>query len=190
VDPDAPAWTLDASSAEDDLAPIRLADAMAEFRAGRRQRIKRFDSAERIERLLVRAGMDPASARDTARSLDWDVRVLPASMAGGERTVRDTVERGKVRAHPDNGGNPGPSLGAEETLLQLRAEAVLLGADPDGWAAARLIDRGAPLRSIEPEEVAERYRVDPEAVHWAAPGEDESVMEGRWTREPVRRPGP
>ncbi len=184
VDHDAPGWILDESSTEDDLAPIRLADAIAEFRAGRRQRIKRFDSVERIERLLVRAGLGPAAARAAARTLDWDLRSLPASMAGGERTVADPIERGKVMAHPDNGGNPGPALDAERMLAQLRAEAALLGASPTSWAAQGLVDGGAPLRSIEPDEVAERYRVDPEAVYWRPDPGDDHPLAGAWARRP------
>ncbi len=187
VDHDAPAWTLDEASTEDDQAPIRLADAMAEFRAGRRQRIKRFVDRDQIERMLVRDGLDAGAADDVARTLERDVRSPPPSMAGGERTVRDPIERGKVRAHPDNGGNPGPALNAEEMLLQLRAEAVLLGADPSSWAARALIDGGEPLRSIEPEEVGERYRVDVEAVFWTPSETSANPIEGSWSSA---RPAP
>jgi len=63
-------------------------------------------------------------------------------------------------------GNPGPRLSDEEILLQLRLEAALLSGIQRSWAAQVSADSGAPLRDLDPSELAATFNIDPSRTLW------------------------
>jgi hypothetical protein len=92
-------------------------------------------------------------------------RVVPAGASRtGEMTLCDTCR-----------GNPGPRLTEDELSNQLRIEAVLLEGEQRSWAAQVLADAGAPLRDLDPSELAGTYGVDRQLVIW---------RDGGWAAEP------
>jgi hypothetical protein len=63
-------------------------------------------------------------------------------------------------------GNPGPTITEEEMANHLRIEAVLLEGEQRSWAAQLVADAGAPLRDLDPAELAATYGVDPARPVW------------------------
>jgi hypothetical protein len=71
-----------------------------------------------------------------------------------------------VRLCPTCGGKPGPKLSQQELLYQLRLESSLLHGVQRSWIAQTVVDGGAPLRDLDPDELAATYRIDPARTRW------------------------
>ena len=155
-------------SGDDDDA-LALADALARLRAGdvvrARRLLRRVDASE----TLARAGLPVSEASDLASDLARASDGAPRGRAAG----------GDAELDPATGGNPGPSLDGAEFLRWIRAELALLGAEPRSWAAQTVVDRGRPLRDLDPGELRIRFGVDPGAARWA-PGDEPGWRSGRW----------
>ena len=137
---------------------------------------------------LVRVGQGRAAARllekpEVSRLLDQTERLLsPGGLSGGAQRVRKLMgdwpncpecknrrfikSQEGVRLCPTCGGKPGPKLVQQELLYQLRLEASLLHGVQRSWVAQTVVDGGAPLRDLDPEELAATYRVDPAKTLW------------------------
>jgi hypothetical protein len=89
-------------------------------------------------------------------------------------------------------GNPGARLSADQYVQSLRTEAMLLEGAPDSWAAAALIDDGAPLRDVDPGELAAWFGVDPLRTRWEPPAsplnDGEDWRRGQWVAQDLVSP--
>jgi len=102
---------------------------------------------------------------------DWPIcpqcrnrRAVPSGAKQGEMVLCDTCR-----------GNPGPKLSELELVFQLRIESALLHGAHRSWAAQIVADGGAPLRDLDPTELAATYDVDPAKPLW---------RNGAWTEKP------
>jgi hypothetical protein len=154
-----------------------LATAMGLARSGEGRRAEQLLDKPGVSELLERIEAQPmpdGSLNDLKgffkRAIrDWPIcpqcrnrRVVPAgSNRNGEMVLCDTCR-----------GNPGPKLSEQELANQLRIEAVLLQGTQRSWAAQVLADAGAPLRDLDPSELAGTYKVDPDKPLW---------RDGGWT---------
>lgn len=121
--------------------------------------------------LLTRAGVDEKQARTILTELESDsAKATGCPRCRGERIIKGarSPEDGRqvVELCPVCLGNPAPSpaMTPERFGMQLRAEALLLGASPTTWSAQAKIDGAAPLRDVDPGAVAAHYGVDLEAT--------------------------
>lgn len=154
-----------ASAAARDPAALDLATLLGLVRTG---------DGRRAERLLARPGVS-----DLLERFD---KVLVPGIGGGAQRVRRMIElypacpqcrnrrsikdAGGVQVCPTCKGLPGPNLPGDELVNHLRAESVLLSGVQRSWAAQILADEGAPLRDLDPAEVAATLRVDPAKTIW------------------------
>lgn len=101
---------------------------------------------------------------------DWPVcpqcknrRVVPKGLGSkpGEVVLCDTCR-----------GIPGPNISDAELVRQLRVESSLLHGAHRSWSAQVTADGGAPLRDLDPRELAPTYGVDPRKPLWRS---------GAWT---------
>lgn len=154
-----------ASSASRDPAALDLATLLGLVRSG---------DGRRAERLLARPGV--------AELLERFDKILIPGIGGGAQRVRRIIEMypactqcrnrrtfkdaAGVQVCPTCKGLPGPNLPDDELLNHLRAESLLLSGVQRSWAAQILADEGAPLRDLDPAEVAATLRVDPTKTIW------------------------
>ncbi len=162
-----------------------LATAIGLARAGEGRRAEQLLEKPGVSELLeqIDTAPMPDGSVNGLRSFfkkairDWPVcpqcrnrRVVPVGAnRSGEVVLCDTCR-----------GNPGPQLAEHEIAGQLRVEALLLQGTQRSWAAQVLADAGAPLRDLDPTELAGTYDVDPSRPLWRG---------GQWTAEP-NRPAP
>jgi len=163
-------------------APQRIADD-ASFEAATAIGLARAGEGRRAEALLDKpavaeliAKYDNLPTPDGAISglmnfvrkaiRDWPVcpqcknkRVVPKGPGSkpGEVVLCDTCR-----------GNPGPSISDDELVRQLRVESSLLHGAHRSWSAQITADGGAPLRDLDPAELAPTYGVDPAKPLWRA----------------------
>jgi hypothetical protein len=156
---------------------FELATAMGLARSGEGRRaailLEKPGVAELLAEVNARPMPDgrPASLKNfLERTIrDWPAcpqcrnrRVVPAGAnRSGEMVLCDTCR-----------GNPGPRMLEDELANQLRLESVLLQGVQRSWAAQVLADAGAPLRDLDPTELAGTYGVDPARPLW---------RDGAWT---------
>lgn len=163
-----------------------LATAMGFARAGEGRRAEQLLDKPGVTELLERADSMPmpdgtigglrSFMRRTVR--DWPVcpqcrnrRVVAATAnRNGELVVCDTCR-----------GNPGPAMTDMELSNQLRIESALLQGTQRSWAAQVLSDAGAPLRDLDPAELAGTYSVDPTRPVW---------RNGEWAEPDAPASGP
>lgn len=171
-----------AAGAARDPAALDVANALG---------LARIGEGKRAERLLARPG-----AGELLERMD---KVLQPGVGGGAQRVRRMIESypwcpqcrnrrtfkdaSGVQVCPTCKGLPGPNLPDEELINHLRAESVLLSGVQRSWAAQILADEGAPLRDLDPAEVAATLRVDPSKTvwkngAWAAPAPARPKAEG------------
>ncbi len=172
--------TADGIGGFDPEAAFDLATAMGLARSGEGRRAEQLLDKPGVSELLdrIEAQPMPDGSLNNLRAFfkrairDWPIcpqcrnrRVVPAgSNRNGEMVLCDTCR-----------GNPGPKLTEQELANQLRIEAVLLQGTQRSWAAQVLADAGAPLRDLDPSELAGTYRVDPAKPLW---------RDGQWTAAP------
>jgi hypothetical protein len=157
------------------LGAFELATALGLARAG---------EGARAERMLAKPGVD-----DLLTSFD---KILEPYIGGGADLVRKQIEEWPVCTRcrnrravkegavmvicPKCQGTPGPDLSPEDLENHLRAESLLLSGVQRSWSAQIVTDAGAPLRELDPAEIAAAYAVDPDRYLW---------RDGRWTRDPA-----
>jgi len=155
-----------------DPAALELATALGLIRIGEgRRAVKLLEKPEvsqlldHTERLLSPGGMSGGSARVRRLMAEW-----PTCTECKNR--RFTKSAAGVRLCAKCGGKPGPKLPQQELLYQLRLESSLLHGVQRSWVAQTVVDGGAPLRDLDPDELAATYRVEPAATLWRG---------GRWS---------
>lgn len=149
-----------------DPAALELATALGLIRIGEgRRAVKLLEKPEvsqlldRTERLLSPGGMSGGAARVRRLMAEW-----PTCTECKNR--RFTKSAAGVRLCAKCGGKPGPKLPQQELLYQLRLESSLLHGVQRSWVAQTVVDGGAPLRDLDPDELAATYRVEPAATLW------------------------
>lgn len=170
-------WSSATSGVADRLA-LDLAEAMGRARAGDTRELRTLLGRFDVATFLRDSGMKPGEATDFARELEGIVdrlRVKPPSreerrVVGGELIVEIDAE---------TGGNPGPSLDDRAYLEHVRVEMLLLGGQAGTWASQLLLDDGAPLRDVDPSELAAAFGVDASRCVWERRG-DGGWREGAW----------
>lgn len=160
---------------EVDPTALELTEALAALRRGDGRRAEEllakpavWAMLERYEGLLDAGGLAGGAAR---------LRHL------AEQSPMCTVCRGRryektprgLEICPACAGRPGPRLTLLELEGQLRLESVLLNGSQRSWAAQVVADGGAPLRELDPDAVAEVFRVDVAKVLW----------NGQWVEPPA-----
>lgn len=172
------------SPADADVAAegLRLAEAIGFARAGEGREVK-----ARLEKDAARPALERLARTSPAvrRMLDDAMREVSCPVCRNRGTVKSLVPRatgGNEEVHtlcPDCRGNPGPGLSRDRFAATLAVECALLDARHDQWSAQTWLDRGAPLRDPDPDDLASFYAVDPLARAWR--GTDLSA--GRWVRQ-------
>lgn len=193
----------------DQDAADRLVEAISHMRAGRFRELR--DDLVRIGINLTRAqgerlrgggaleaggqwaarrfrlaGLEGPRADDLADAMVRAAGTVPCTTCGGARVVdrRDPEDGATVGVDlcPNCRGVPA-SLTINEQMngLALRAQALLLEAQPATWSAQHLIDpQGAPMRDLDPDELAPAFGVDPAARVWQPMGL--TPLDGHWKR--------
>ncbi|TVQ77965.1 MAG: hypothetical protein EA380_06670 [Phycisphaeraceae bacterium] len=177
-----PSWRLRGEARQTDDTPEQFARAMGSFRGGdgatMRALMRRVDG----EALLRDAGLDHESASGVMRDLQRLVPLMRPLGPGRDgrvvRSTRDGVQT--VEIDPETGGNPGPGLTSSEFVDHLRAELVLLGAQPSTWSAQLMLDRGRVYRDLDPEALGAYFRIDVERSVWRLGGASPDWTGGSW----------
>ncbi|MBL8763706.1 MAG: hypothetical protein JNM07_05505 [Phycisphaerae bacterium] len=133
------------------------------------------DTIRRYEAMLSSSGQSGELDKLERRAREW-----PCPECGNKRFVSKSTPAG-TRTVPcyTCAGNPGPRLTPQEFAAQLRAEAWLLNGVHRSWAAQTAADGGAPLRDLDPAELAEWMSVDPDRPLW---------RDGRWSSDEKAKP--
>ncbi len=153
-------------------AEVRLeaAEAIGAARAGDGVRARRGVDKPGVPEALNRfsGALGLGGASSVARYVEALARGWPCPQCHGERVVDRRAPGGAVVVErcPTCQGDPGTALTPEQFAAHMRFEARLLDADVRSWAGQLAVDRGAPLRDPEPDELAAFMRVDPRAVLW------------------------
>lgn len=177
-----PSWRLRGETRQTDDTPEQFARALGAFRGGdgapMRALMRRLDA----EALLRDAGMDHESASGVTRDLQRLVPLMRPLGPGRDgrvvRSTRDGVQT--VEIDPETGGNPGPSLASSEFVDHLRAELILLGAEPTTWSSQLMLDRGRVYRDLDPEALGAYFAVDVERSVWREGGASPDWTGGVW----------
>lgn len=129
------------------------------------------------ERLLSTIGEPGGLAYLEKEAARW-----PCPECRNDRVVRTVVDRqAQYKLCPTCNGNPGPSLGDDAVILQLRLEARLLHGVQRSWAAQLAADHGLPLDDPDPEELSRVLGFDGQAFIF---------KDGGWYRVDGTQPGP
>ncbi|MCC6970478.1 MAG: hypothetical protein IT434_09675 [Phycisphaerales bacterium] len=129
------------------------------------------------ERLLSTIGEPGGLAYLEREAGKW-----PCPECRNDRVVRTVVDRqAQYKLCPTCNGNPGPSLGDDALILQLRLEARLLHGVQRSWAAQLAADHGLPLDDPDPEELSKVLGFDSRAFVF---------KDGGWYRVDGSQPGP
>ncbi len=202
--------SVDTQLRADAAHTARLIEAMSHARAGRfrdlRDELVRIGintsraAGERLrgggalraggewaKRRLRLAGLESRAADEVAEGLVTAAGTVPCPTCKGRRTVdRHDHEDGAVIGIdlcPTCRGMPASLTINEATdTLLLRAQALLLDAQPATWNAQHLIDpAGVPMRDLDPDELAPAFGVDADARFWQPLGL--APLEGTWSGE-------
>lgn len=166
------AWRRAASELSGSAPEFLLAEALGRWRSGDYRRAQAT-----LDKPDVRAALRKADALLSGQA----DRVLHDAQS--EPTCRECRNRRVVRTGTDPnatmrlcqtcGGNPGPRLSQSDLLAELRTEQSLVGGTNATWSAQIAVDGGAPLREVDPSELAPYFKVDPDESVWRA---------GAWAR--------
>jgi hypothetical protein len=164
-----PDWSVPAAPSLSSELALKAATVLGLARAGEGREARRqldqpgvLDVLKRYERAIGTTGQTGALSR-----LDKYMQQWPCPECGNERVVRKMGDRGpELRLCPTCRGNPGPVLGDEEFIAQLRFEAALLNGIQRSWAAQIIVDQAAPLRDPDPEQLAPYFNVDASKPYW------------------------
>lgn len=149
-----------------DPAALDLCNAIGLIRVGEgRQAARLLDKPEvtqlllRTERLLSPGGLTGGEARIRRLMAEWP----NCSECRNRRFIKNADG---VRLCPKCGGRPGPKLVQQELMYQLRLESSLLHGVQKSWVAQTIVDGGAPLRDLDPDELAKTFGIDPARTIW------------------------
>lgn len=129
------------------------------------------------ERLLSTIGEPGGLAYLEKEAARW-----PCPECRNDRVVRTVVDRqAQYKRCPTCNGNPGPVLGDDAVILQLRLEARLLHGVQRSWAAQLAADHGLPLDDPDPDDLSNVLGFDSRAFMF---------KDGGWYRVDGTQPGP
>ena len=167
---------------------VELALALARFRAADTRALRQMLDAGDAARALTEAGLPQADAAELLRLVNGRIAELRRGRSSDSdgRVVRSLVDGVTTYALDERtGGHPGPVLSEHELLLVLGAEARLLGAEPDAWAADLEVTRGQPVRDINPASLAAYFGVEPDRVWFVpSPTSPDDPSAGSWSASP------
>lgn len=83
---------------------------------------------------------------------------------------------------PECRGNPGPRYADSELAQSMHAASSLLDASQASWSAQCWLDRAAPLREPDPDELASFYAVEPGARLWRDDPASSDPAEGTFVK--------
>ncbi len=169
-----PAWIARAEDPVDSGTAYLAATFVGLVRGGDSIRAQRVlaqpgvrDLIKRYERLL-----SPINDTGGLSSLEQEMSRWPCPECGGKRVAR------RFQSNPPQyrlcsvcGGTLGPEIRPETLAAQLRFESRMLSGSSRSWAAQVMSDRGAPLRDVDPAELAPAFGISTEATLW---------RNGRW----------
>lgn len=180
---------LSGSAPRDPAAPtidesrLALAEAIGLARAGDGRGVR-----ERLRKPGVQALLTASDPAITEVLPILEAAKEPHTCAGcrNKRIVRTQPATREIEAVdtlcPVCRGNPGPSLTQAQLAATLRAEAVLLRAQPTGWAAQAWLDRGSTFDDPDSSDLAARLGVDPARSRWTpSPARPDDPFAGVWT---------
>lgn len=187
-DHDGPSWRIERAQLGADNALLEVAELLGDARRAENQRVKRGLGRLAIEQMLLEHGV----AKSETAAIVAELAIASGNPprcpdCRNERIVR-TREGTEmdVEICPRCGGNPGPAMNAEHFLAHLRAEGILLDAQPQSWSGQLLLTRARPLRDIDPGDLAVQLGVDPDARTWNAGDADPAggIPDGAWVKAP------
>lgn len=175
-----------------DDAAFVLAEAIGRVRSGDPVRARAALGRVDASALLREAGVAVDAADLLLAEVRREVSTPPLHARHSDgRVVRRLEESGPVvEIDPVTGGNPGPSFPAMTLLAHLAAEARLLGAEPDSFAAGLIIDGGQTLHELSVDELGPTYGVDVSETVWR-PAAGAAWPGGEWSAPsaPATSPG-
>jgi hypothetical protein len=164
-----------------DEAALDAATVLGLARTGQGRRAQRLldkpgvaDLLQRHERILSPAGLGGELDRLRRTIADWPT----CPQCRGKRVIVKLDNNGRLAGVilcDTCAGLPGPATTLSELVRQLRLEAILLSGVQRSWSGQILIDAGAPLRELDPAELAPRLGIDPLKPLW---------RDGVWTAPP------
>lgn len=167
---------------------FRLATALGHYRAGEYSRAAPLLANPDVRELLRQYGHMIGSDEAILR----DIRSQPNCRECRNRRiiVADLDPKRTHRLCYTCGGNPGPDLTDLQLLAHLRLESILLSDVERSWSAQLLEDAGAPLRDLDPDNLASSLGVDPSRTiyrdgAWTSPAGNESNDEAQVRRPPA-----
>lgn len=172
--PDAPTLAIDERTA------FQLSEALARFRAGEGRRLADILETLDAEAALRRIGLPERDVRSLLAAVQTVIDEPRCPRCKNDRVVRagPEIDDQRYLICPECDGHSGPSLNADQLLLIMRAEALLLGVEAPAWSAHRVIDNAAPIRSLDPAALAETVGVNPDArTYRFQPGRP---FDGQW----------
>lgn len=165
----------------DDEAAFALATALGHYRAGEYDRAASILARPEVAALLARH--EPLLG--SASAVEREVNAKPSCReCRNARVIKaDLDPRSEWRLCYTCGGDPGPGLDLLGLVAQLRVESMLLSGSQRSWSAQIIADGGAPLREIDPEDLASMFGVDAaESLwrdgQWVAPVSDPPASDG------------
>ena len=167
---------------------VELAMALARFRATDTRPLRQMLDSGDAARALTEAGIPQADAAELIRLVNGriaELRRIRSTDSDG-RVVRSLVDGVTTYALDERtGGHPGPMLAEHELLLVVGAEARLLDAEPDAWAADLEVTRGQPVRDINPASLAAYFGVETDRVWFVpSPQAPDDPAAGTWSASP------
>jgi hypothetical protein len=184
-----PRWPVDLTSTTTDDLPLRVAQTLARARANDGARVRRELERAPIEDTLRHAGLRPGDVQRimTELRIVQEPGHCPGCRSNRAAQVRTAQGAPALVRCPTCGGNPGASLSAEDYMLFIRAEALVLGVRAEGWTTDLFLTDHEPLRDTSFDDLLDLYRVDPAATRWSPlPSSNaarSSVPAGRWDRQ-------
>ncbi|MCC6426744.1 MAG: hypothetical protein IT435_07970 [Phycisphaerales bacterium] len=170
-----PAWIARDDNPADSGAAYLAATFVGLVRGGDTIRATRVlaqpgvrDLLQRYERLL-----SPIGDTGGLSALEQEMARWPCPECAGKRIAR------RFQSSPPQyrlcsvcNGTLGPEIRPQQLTAQLRFESRLLSGASRSWAAQVMSDRGAPLRDVDPDELAPALGINPDASIW---------RDGRWS---------
>jgi hypothetical protein len=164
-----PDWNPSGSAVASDQTAFLVAELIGNVRAGDGLAARKLLDQPAVaamlheyERMLAPSGEAGAASRIERYASEW-----PCPECHNRRIVpsRHTTPVRQRLCYYCN-GNPGPTLTRPEFVAHLRFESRMLNGIQRSWAAQIATDLGAPLRELDPDELAPTLGVDPSKTLW------------------------
>jgi hypothetical protein len=149
-----------------DETALSLATAIGLSRSGEGRRAEGYLDRPGVAELLERYDADATAGSGLAAVVRRAIRDWPVCPQCQNRRVVRAGAKGEVALCDTCRGNPGPATSDEELARQLRVESSVLGGGHRSWASQVIADGGAPLRDLDPAELAATYNVDTSMTVW------------------------